>query len=165
MANKDNEEKNDSKTNRLNLRLNETMKKQLAELAEEMGISQNQVIENAFQLYYSQDVMTENIVLGRMTQLQQQITTLDRKVETFCGLMYSVLPYILGTQPDLPSSIVKKDGTKINPGLVKGEEIFDRLVMTYKKTWKAHKISFVQSIWADMQENLELTDNDTDRSN
>lgn len=156
----------------LKIRVTETMKTQLVELADEMGISQNQVIENAFQMYYAQDVVSENIILGRMTQVQHQITLLDRKIETLSGMIYTVLPYILGTQPDLPKIEVDKNGNRSNPGLVKGYDILSKLISSYKKDWKTHKISFVQQIWADMQEDLQLTnntpakdDNESDRSN
>jgi len=166
------EDKYEPKDCQLRLRVTEKMKKQITELAEEMNISQTQVIENAFMLYYSQDVMAEDIILGRMTQIQHQLTTLDRKVETLCGLLYTCLPYIFGTLPDLPKNVTNSDGTKFNPGYVKGHDVLEKLVKIYKKDWKTHKISFVQNIWADMQEEIEMSNmeapkggNEPDRSN
>ena len=147
--------KTDSRAKKFNFR--ETMLDQLKELAEEKGISETQVMENAFELYYSQDVMPEHIVLGRMTQLQQQLTVVDRKLETLAGICYSVLPYIFATLPPLPASTTDKDGTKHNLALERGIEIMQAHVRRYKQDMRKTKISFMQNVWADMQEELNMT--------
>ena len=101
--------------------------------------------------------MPEHIVLGRLTQLQSQITSLDRKLETFAGIFYVVMPYILGVLPPLPKNEVDKDGKKFNPALDKGNEVFTKLITNYRNLMRGHKISFMQNVWADMQENLIFT--------
>ncbi|CAM4259683.1 hypothetical protein [Treponema peruense] len=131
--------------------------KHLRELAEEKGISKTQVLENALDLYYSQDVMPEHIVLGRMTQVQQKLELMDRKLETLAGIFYSIMPYIIGVLPPLPKNEVNAKGEKYNPALDKGNDVFNKLVINYRKQMQAHKISFMQNVWADMQEEIFFT--------
>lgn len=138
-------------------RFTESMCEQIKELSEEKNISETKVLENAFNLYYTNEVMPEHIVLGRLTQLQSQITSLDRKLETFAGIFYVVMPYILGVLPPLPKNEVDKDGKKFNPALDKGNEVFTKLITNYRNLMRGHKISFMQNVWADMQENLIFT--------
>lgn len=134
-----------------------TMIDQLSELAKEKGISETQVMENAFQLYYSQDVMPEHIVLGRMTQVQQKLELMDRKLETLAGIFYSIMPYFIGVLPPLPKNEVNSNGEKYNPALDKGNDVFSKLVINYRKQMQTHKISFMQNVWADMQEEIFFT--------
>lgn len=150
--------KTDSMLKRFHLK--NKMIEQIKELSDEMGISETEVMENAFNLYYSQEVMPEHIVLGRMTQVQQQITTMDRKIETLAGIFYSIMPYIFGVLPPLPKNETTSDGRRFNPALDKGNDIFGKLVINYRNQMKTHKISFMQNVWADMQENLEMTNTD-----
>lgn len=140
--------------------LKNKMIEQIKELSDEMGISETEVMENAFNLYYSQEVMPEHIVLGRMTQVQEQITTMDRKIETLAGIFYSIMPYIFGVLPPLPKNETTSDGHRFNPALDKGNDIFGKLIINYRNQVKTHKISFMQNVWADMQENLEMTNTD-----
>lgn len=150
-------EKSDKKNVQLNFRVSKTMKEQIKELAEEMNISEAQVLENAFQLYYAQDVMPENIILGRMTQLQQEITTMNRKIETLAGIFYFTMPYILGVLPSLPKWEKDENGNVFNPALQKGQHSFEGIIKSYKKDMRTYKISFMQNVWADMQETLNMT--------
>lgn len=137
------------------------MIEQIKELSDEMGISETEVMENAFNLYYTQEVLPEHIVLGRITQMQGQITAVDRKLETLAGIFYSIMPYIFGVLPPLPKNETASDGHRFNPALDKGNDIFGKLVINYRNQVKTHKISFMQNVWADMQEKLEMTNSDT----
>lgn len=136
------------------------MTDRIKELSDEMGISETEVMENAFNLYYTQEVLPEHIVLGRITQMQEQITAVDRKLETLAGIFYSIMPYIFGVLPPLPKNETASDGHRFNPALDKGNDIFGKLVINYRNQVKTHKISFMQNVWADMQENLEMTNTD-----
>ena len=126
-------------------------------IAAEEGCSETQVLENAFNLYFTKDIMPEHILLGRMNQLQSQLTAVDRKLETFAGIFYMTMPYILGVLPALPKNEDDKDGKKYNPALDKGNDIFTKLIINYRNQMKTHKISFMQNVWADMQEKLDMT--------
>ena len=138
-------------------RLRNIVAEHLKDLAEEEACSETQIIENALNLYYSKEVMPEHIVLGRITQMQNQLTAIDRKLETFAGIFYLVMPYIFGVLPPLPKNEVDKDGRKFNPALDKGNDIFTKLIINYRNQMKTHKISFMQNVWADMQEKLDMT--------
>lgn len=137
-----------------------TMCEQLKEIAEEKGISETEVLESAFQTYYKQDVLPEHIIEARLNQVQHQMNMIDNKIETFSGLMYSIMPYIFGCLPPLPKNEINARGEKFNPAIMKGNDIFTKLVIQYRKEMKAHKISFVQSVWGDMQESIEYTNTD-----
>lgn len=150
--------KTDSSLKRFHFR--NRMIEQIKELSDEMGISETEVLENAFNLYYTQEVLPEHIVLGRITQMQEQITAADRKLETLAGIFYSIMPYIFGVLPPLPKNETASDGHRFNPALDKGNDIFGKLVINYRNQVKTHKISFMQNVWADMQENLEMTNTD-----
>ncbi|WP_297647490.1 hypothetical protein [uncultured Treponema sp.] len=147
------------KTNSVQKKFNltESMCSQIKELALEQGISETQVVENAFSQYYRQEVMPEHIVLGRMTQLQQQLDVMDRKLETLAGLVYSTLPYFMAVLPPLPESITDKDGNRRNPQLQRGMQVFEAHIKRYRHDMKTMKISFMQNVWADMQEDLNMT--------
>lgn len=138
-------------------RFKKTMVEQLKELAKEKHISETQVIENAFQHYYLEEVMPEHILLGRMTQVQQKLELMDRKLETLAGIFYSIMPYFIGVLPPLPKNEVNANGEKYNPALDKGNDVFSKLVINYRKQMQTHKISFMQNVWADMQEEIFFT--------
>lgn len=140
-----------------NMRLRSIVAEHLKELAEEEACSETQIIENALNLYYQKEIMPEHIVLGRITQMENQLTAIDRKLETFAGIFYMTMPYILGVIPPLPKNEVDKDGKKYNPALDKGNDIFMKLIINYRNQMKTHKISFMQNVWADMQEKLDMT--------
>lgn len=133
------------------------MAEKFKNLAAEIGMSDSEILEAAVDLYYAQDVLPEHIIDGRLTQIQQQLTTMDRKLETLGGIFYQIMPYIFGILPPLPKNEVNADGNKYNPALDKGNEIFLKLIQGYRNQLKIHKISFVQNVWGDMLENLELT--------
>ena len=95
--------------------------------------------------------------MGRMSQIETQLLAIDRKLETFAGIFYMTMPYILGVVPPLPKNEVDKDGKKYNPALDKGNDIFMKLIINYRNQMKTHKISFMQNVWADMQEKLDMT--------
>lgn len=130
---------------------------QLQEIAGDEGCSETKVVEAAVALYYQKEIVPEHILMGRMSQLQSQLTAIDRKLETFAGIYYMTMPYILGVLPPLPKNEVNKDGRKYNPALDKGNDIFTKLVINYRNQMKTHKISFMQNVWADMQEKLDMT--------
>lgn len=134
----------------------ELMDKQLNEIAEEQGLPKTKIIENAFSLYYKQDVMPEHIVLGRMTQMQQQLELMDRKLETLAGIFYTTMPYIIGVLPNAETKTDEK-GKKYNPALEKGADVFGKLIINYRKQMQANKIGFMQKVWADMQEEIFYT--------
>ena len=140
-----------------NMRLRKIVAEHLKELSEEENCSETQVIENALNLYYSKEIMPEHIVLGRITQMESQLTAIDRKLETFAGIFYMTMPYILGVIPPLPKNEIDKDGKKYNPALDKGNDIFTKLIINYRNQMKTHRISFMQNVWADMQERLDMT--------
>lgn len=129
----------------------------IEELAKEECCSETQILENALNIYYTKEIVPEHIILGRISQMQNQLTAIDRKLETFAGIFYMVMPYILGVIPPLPKNEVDKDGKKYNPGLDKGNDIFTKLIINYRNQMKTHKISFMQNVWADMQEKLDMT--------
>lgn len=139
------------------MRLRKIVAEHLKELSEEENCSETQVIENALNLYYSKEIMPEHIVLGRISQMESQLTAIDRKLETFAGIFYMTMPYILGVIPPLPKNEVDKDGKKYNPALDKGNDIFTKLIINYRNQMKTHRISFMQNVWADMQERLDMT--------
>lgn len=139
------------------LRLNNTVLNHIKELAEEECCSETQIIENAVNIYYTKEILPEHILMGRMNQVQAQLTAIDRKLETFAGIYYMVMPYILGVVPPLPKNEVDKNGKKYNPALDKGNDIFMKLIINYRNQMKTHKISFMQNVWADMQEKLDMT--------
>ena len=67
------------------------------------------------------------------------------------------MPYIMGVLPPLPNNEIDKDGRKYNPALDKGNDIFTKIIRNYRNQMKTHKISFMQNVWADMQEKLDMT--------
>ena len=140
-----------------NIRLKKLVAEHLRELSEEENCSETQIVENALNLYYSKEILPEHIVLGRITQMENQLTAIDRKLETFAGIFYMTMPYVLGVLPPLPKNEVDKDGKKYNPALDKGNDIFMKLIINYRNQMKTHKISFMQNVWADMQEKLDMT--------
>ena len=140
-----------------NMRLKKLVAEHLKELADEEGCSETQIVENALNIYYSKEIMPEHIVLGRMTQIENQLTAIDRKLETFAGVFYLTMPYIMGVLPPLPNNEIDKDGRKYNPALDKGNDIFTKIIRNYRTQMKTHKISFMQNVWADMQEKLDMT--------
>lgn len=140
-----------------NLRLNKTVAEHLKVLAEEEACSETQIIENAVNIYFSKEILPEHILMGRMNQVQAQINAIDRKLETLAGIFYQLQPYFIGVLPPLPKNEVDKDGRKYNPALDKGNDIFTKLVINYRNQMKSHKISFMQNVWADMQEDLHMT--------
>ena len=85
-----------------NMRIKKLVAEHLKELADEEGCSETQIVENALNIYYSKEIMPEHIVLGRMTQIENQLTAIDRKLETFAGVFYLTMPYIMGVLPPLP---------------------------------------------------------------
>ena len=144
-----------------NIRLKKLVAEHLRELSEEENCSETQIVENALNLYYSKEILPEHIVLGRITQMENQLTAIDRKLETFAGIFYMTMPYVLGVLPPLPKNEVDKDGKKYNPALDKGNDIFMKLIINYRNQMKTHKISFMQNVWADMQEKLDMTNINT----
>ena len=140
-----------------NMRLKKLVAEHLKELADEEGCSETQIVENALNIYYSKEIMPEHIVLGRITQIENQLTAIDRKLETFAGVFYLTMPYIMGVLPPLPNNEIDKDGRKYNPALDKGNDIFTKIIRHYRNQMKTHKISFMQNVWADMQEKLDMT--------
>ena len=144
-----------------NIRLKKLVAEHLRELSEEENCSETQIVENALNLYYSKEILPEHIVLGRITQMENQLTAIDRKLETFAGIFYMTMPYVLGVLPPLPKNEVDKDGKKYNPALDKGNDIFMKLIINYRNQMKTHKISFMQNVWADMQEKLDMTNTNT----
>lgn len=135
----------------------EQAEKQISELSEERGCTQTALILELLGKEYVHDIVPEHILMGRMNQLQAQITAIDRKLETLAGIYYMVMPYILGVLPPLPKNETNAKGEKYNPGLDKGNDIFTKLIINYRNQIKMHKISFMQNVWADMQENLNMT--------
>ena len=140
-----------------NMRIKKLVAEHLKELADEEGCSETQIVENALNIYYSKEIMPEHIVLGRMTQIENQLTAIDRKLETFAGVFYLTMPYIMGVLPPRPNNEIDKDGRKYNPALDKGNDIFTKIIRNYRNQMKTHKISFMQNVWADMQEKLDMT--------
>ncbi|WP_149554522.1 hypothetical protein [Treponema pectinovorum] len=147
--------KQDSVQKKFNLKSN--VVEQLKTLAKEEGCSETQIIENAVNIYFSKEILPEHILMGRMNQLQAQLTAVDRKLETLAGIFYQMQPYLIGVLPALPKNEVDKDGKKYNPALDKGNDVFIKLIINYRNQMKAHKISFMQNVWADMQEKLDMT--------
>lgn len=143
------------------LRLDNKVLEHIKELADEEGCSETQVIENAVNVYYTKEILPEHILMGRMNQVQAQLTAIDRKLETLAGIYYMVEPYLIGVLPPLPKNEVDKDGKKYNPALDKGNDIFMKLIINYRNQMKTHKISFMQNVWADMQEKLDMTNINT----
>lgn len=143
------------------LRLDNKVLEHIKELADEEGCSETQVIENAVNVYYTKEILPEHILMGRMNQVQAQLTAIDRKLETLAGIYYMVEPYLIGVLPPLPKNEVDKDGKKYNPALDKGNDIFMKLIINYRNQMKTHKISFMQNVWADMQERLDMTNINT----
>ena len=143
------------------LRLDNKVLEHIKELADEECCSETQIIENAVNIYYTKEILPEHILMGRMNQLQAQLTAIDRKLETFAGIYYMVEPYLIGVLPPLPKNQVDKDGKKYNPALDKGNDIFMKLIINYRNQMKTHKISFMQNVWADMQEKLDMTNINT----
>lgn len=124
----------------------------IRELAEEKNISENQVMVNALELYYSDNVVPEHIILGRITQLEQKLGFMDKKIETFSSLMYYILPFIFAGLPDLPN-----DRSQSQLIIDKSAYRFKLMVQGFKNYQRKENISFVQSIWGDLQETLEET--------
>ena len=137
--------------------LDEQLVERIKELSEEEGCSETKIVENAVNIYYTKEILPEHILMGRMTQIGNQLLAIDRKLETFAGIFYMTMPYILGVVPPLPKNEVDKDGKKYNPALDKGNDIFMKLIINYRNQMKTHKISFMQNVWADMQEKLDMT--------
>lgn len=140
-----------------NMRIKKLVAEHLRELSEEENCSETQIVENALNLYYSKEILPEHIVLGRITQMENQLTAIDRKLETFAGVFYLVMPIIFGCIPELPKTEVDKNGRKYNPAIDRGNDIFTKILKNYRVQMKTHKISFMQNVWADMQENLDMT--------
>ena len=140
-----------------NMRIKKLVAEHLKELSEEENCSETQIVENALNLYYSKEILPEHIVLGRITQMESQLTAIDRKLETFAGVFYLVMPVIFGCIPQLPKTEVDKNGRKYSPAIDKGNDIFTKILKNYRVQMKTHKISFMQNVWADMQENLDMT--------
>lgn len=147
--------KEDSVQKKFNLRTN--VIEQIKTLSKEEACSETQIIENAVNIYYSKEILPEHILMGRMNQVQAQLTAIDRKLETLAGLFYQMQPYLIGVLPPLPKNEVDKNGRKYNPALDKGNDVFIKLVINYRNQMKTHKISFMQNVWADMQEQLDMT--------
>lgn len=139
-----------------NMRIKKLVAEHLKELSEEENCSETQIVENALNLYYSKEILPEHIVLGRITQMESQLTAIDRKLETLAGVYYLVTPLILGSI-DVPGTQTDDKGRKYNPALDKGNDIFTKILKNYRIQMKTHKISFMQNVWADMQENLDMT--------
>lgn len=130
----------------------------IKELAEENDTSETEIVEQAINYYYNMDAAPEHIILGRIGQVQSQLTTMDRKIETLAGIFYYSMPYIFGVIPPLPKNEVDKNGRKYNPAFDKGNDILMKIILNYRNEVKTHKISFMQNVWADMQEHLNMTE-------
>ncbi|MBO4858790.1 MAG: hypothetical protein J5527_09765 [Treponema sp.] len=144
-------------TNVKKFRLDDDICNKIITLSNEEGCSQTEIIRHCVNFYYQKDVMPEHILMGRMNQIQSQLTAIDRKLETLAGVFYYTMPYILGVIPPLPKNETDSNGKKYNPALDKGNEIFSKLIINYRNQMKSHKISFMQNVWADMQESLNMT--------
>ena len=70
--------------------LPEDIVNKIEELAEESGVTNTEAVINAILFRYNADVMDEHIVLGRITQMQKKLDYMDKKLETFSSLIYSI---------------------------------------------------------------------------
>ncbi len=140
------------KKNRFELRMDDAMVKMIEELAKEEGVSKAEMVETCIRHYYTEDVLDENLILGRMSTLEKKIDWLNNKTETFYKLAYAFMQYVVTFLPALP-----KDKTEAQGILDSGAERFSKFVMKFRKIEKAEDISFVQQVWGDTQETLEET--------
>lgn len=143
-------------------RLSDLTLEHLNELAEEDGCSETKIVEQAINYYYTKEILPEHILMGRMNQLKEQFTVMDRKLETLSGLFYMLMPIFLGSLT-LPEDIKSGDKTSLtlDPLLEKGNNRFMKQIINYRRNIKAHKISFMQNVWMDTEaEHLNMTEMD-----
>lgn len=133
-------------------------------LAREQGISENQVVENAINAMYSQDILPDHLIIAKQKVLESEIKKLDKKLETICGIMYQSLPMIFGliTPDDIVSGNKDELEGKVIKDKVSGERyesggiVVQNLIRKYKNYVKSSSISFMQNIWADFQEKTSM---------
>ena len=125
---------------------------QIAELAEEKGVSETAVVEMAVNNYYSQDTFAENIILGRMSVLEKKFSNLDSKTDTFYRFIHFILPNIFSRMAPLP-----KDKGERDVVLGNGSKIMYNLLLLFRRDEKKNHLSYMQSVYGDSQETLEET--------
>lgn len=115
--------------------------------AAENNISMNMAIENCCANFLDSSVSDDSLILARMSGLEQGLSRLDGKCETFFKLIASMCPFFLAHLPRLP-----RDADEANAVLKNGSARMTSLIMNFRKQERATDISFVQQIWGDIQE-------------
>lgn len=132
------------------IRLKNATWKQVEELAEEKNISMTKVIEEAVQHLYSEDIIDENIILGRISVMQKKLQYMENKNETFYKLMSFFVEMIFCRLPELP-----KEPNAKKVLFEKNANLMSQLIISFRKKQQQDDIGFMQSVYGDSQETLE----------
>lgn len=132
------------------IRIKDATWKQAEELAAEKSVSVTKVIEEAIQLMYAQDVVDENIILGRLSIIEQNLRYMKTRDETAYKLINYLIEMIFCRLPDLPN---ESDAKRII--FEKNAKLMSQIYVSFRKKEQQEDISFMQSVFGDSQEVLE----------